>query len=82
MRKILIFAVATIIASSMSAFAQAQYAPSACAYGYYQNADGICVHKPTRSRMKVQPLFVAMVSIPMRHVGRIFAPIMAVLPSY
>jgi hypothetical protein len=47
MRKILIFAVATIIASSTSAFAQAQYAPSACAYGYYQNADGICVHKPT-----------------------------------
>jgi hypothetical protein len=46
MRKILIFAVATIIASSTPAFSQAQYAPLTCAYGYYQNADGICVHKP------------------------------------
>jgi len=47
MRKILIFGAATIIASSTPAFAQAQYVPSTCAYGYYQNADGICVHKPT-----------------------------------
>jgi hypothetical protein len=46
MRKILIFAVATI-ATSTSAFAEGQYAPSTCAKGDYQNVDGICVHKPT-----------------------------------
>ncbi len=38
---------ALLIACSTSVFAQAQYVPSRCAYGYYQNADGICVHKPT-----------------------------------
>lgn len=38
---------ATMIAMSTPVFAQAQYVPSACARGYYQNADGVCVHKPT-----------------------------------
>jgi hypothetical protein len=33
-------------------------------------------------RMKVQPRFVAMVSIPMRHAGQTFVPIMAGLSSY
>jgi Protein of unknown function (DUF3761) len=27
--------------------AQAQYVPSYCAPGYYRNAEGVCVHKPT-----------------------------------
>ena len=36
-----------MIAASTSVFAKAQYVPSTCAYGYYQNADGVCVHKPT-----------------------------------
>jgi hypothetical protein len=38
---------ATLIAFTTSALAQAQYVPSACAVGYYQNAEGVCVHKPT-----------------------------------
>jgi len=33
-------------------------------------------------RMKVQPRFVAMASIPTRHADRTSAPIMAVLSSY
>ena len=45
MKKMLI--ATTMIAGSTPAVAQAQYVPSACAYGYYQNADGICVRKPT-----------------------------------
>jgi hypothetical protein len=46
MEKMLITAT-TMIAVATPAFAQAQYVPSTCAYGYYQNADGVCVHKPT-----------------------------------
>jgi hypothetical protein len=42
--KILMLSAAMAAALSSSAFAQAQYAPSACARGYYQNADAICVH--------------------------------------
>ena len=46
MRKILIFGAATIIASSRKHLRSA-----ICAINlrlrYYQNADGICVHKPT-----------------------------------
>jgi Protein of unknown function (DUF3761) len=47
MFKILMFVAASIVASSTTAIAQAQYVPSTCARGYYQNADGVCVHKPT-----------------------------------
>jgi hypothetical protein len=36
-----------MVATSTTAFGQAQYVPSTCAGGYYQNADGVCVHKPT-----------------------------------
>jgi Protein of unknown function (DUF3761) len=45
MKKMLIAAL--MIAVSTPPIAQAQYVPSNCAYGYYQNADGVCVHKPT-----------------------------------
>jgi hypothetical protein len=38
---------AAMAALSSPASAQAQYAPLACARGYYQNTDGMCVHKPT-----------------------------------
>jgi hypothetical protein len=39
---------ATSLAFNVSpAHAQAQYVPTRCAPGYYQNADGVCVHKPT-----------------------------------
>lgn len=29
------------------AMAQSQYYPGGCARGYYKNAEGVCVHKPT-----------------------------------
>jgi hypothetical protein len=45
--RILMLIAAMEVAFSSPAFAQAQYAPSACARGYYQNVDVICVHKPT-----------------------------------
>jgi hypothetical protein len=38
---------AALLPASTPALSQAQYVPSACKYGYYQNAEGVCVHKPT-----------------------------------
>jgi hypothetical protein len=80
MRKILIFGVATIIASSTPAFARMRR--QLALMGIIKMPMAYAFTNRRRSRMKVQPLFVGMVSIPMRHAGRIFAPIMAALPSY
>ena len=38
---------AMMIAISTPALSQAQYVPQTCAYGYYLNAENVCVHKPT-----------------------------------
>jgi hypothetical protein len=50
-----------MIALSAPAFAEAQYVPSTCANGYYQNADGLCVIDQRWSRTRVPPLFATMV---------------------
>ncbi len=47
MRMILFAAAVAIAGGPNSVLAQAQYVPSRCGPGYYHNADGICVHKPT-----------------------------------
>jgi hypothetical protein len=79
MRKILVFAVATIMASIC---AKRSMRHQLALMGIIKMPMVYASTNRRRSRMKVQPLFVAMVSIPMRHAGRIFAPIMAALPSY
>jgi hypothetical protein len=65
-----------------SPFAQAQYAPSACARGYYQNADAICVHKPTAVPHEGATALCRDGLFPTQHAGRIFAPTTAALPSF
>jgi hypothetical protein len=36
-----------MFAATTPALSQAQYVPQTCAHGYYLNAEGVCVHKPT-----------------------------------
>jgi hypothetical protein len=38
---------AMMITISTPALSQARYVPQTCAYGYYLNAENVCVHKPT-----------------------------------
>jgi hypothetical protein len=46
--KFIAIAAAALLPASTPALSQAQYVPSTCKHGYYQNAEGVCVHKPTR----------------------------------
>jgi Protein of unknown function (DUF3761) len=45
-----VIAIAAAAPLPSGALGQAQYVPGHCAHGYYQNADGTCVHEPTEIR--------------------------------
>jgi hypothetical protein len=49
MRKLLLVSMLTMLASA-PVMAQSQYYPGGCARGYYKNAEGVCVQKPTYYR--------------------------------
>lgn len=73
---------ATLIAFTTSALAQAQYVPSACAVGYYRNAEGVCVHKPTPVPQEGATALCRDVYIATRHAFRIFVRTTVALSSY